>query len=86
MLGANAQSAFVQFIYSVSAIFMAPFSAIFKTTVVEGAKLEWSILVAMAVYALIGWGIVALIRAINPRRASDTVERVERSEDTTARQ
>jgi len=86
MLGANTQSAFVQFIYSVSAIFMAPFSAIFKTTVVEGAKLEWSILVAMAVYALIGWGIVALIRAINPRRASDTVERVERSEDTTARQ
>lgn len=39
MLGANAQTAFVQFIYSVSAIFMAPFTAIFKTTVTEGAKL-----------------------------------------------
>ena len=65
---------------------MAPFTAIFKTTVTEGAKLEWSILVAMAIYALIAWGIVALIRAINPRRASETVERVEQSEDTTARQ
>jgi hypothetical protein len=85
MLGANAQSAFVQFIYSVSAIFMAPFTAVFKTTVAEGAKLEWSILVAMAVYALIAWGIVALIGAINPRRSSETVERVEQSEDTAAR-
>jgi len=85
MLGANAHTAFVQFIYSVSAVFMAPFTAIFKTTVTEGAKLEWSILVAMAVYALIAWGIVVLIKVISPRRASETVERVEQSEDTTAR-
>lgn len=86
MLGANAQSAFVQFIYSVSAIFMAPFTAIFKTTATSGVKLEWSVLVAMAVYALIAWGVVALVGAINPRRSSATVERVEQSEDTTARQ
>jgi len=82
MLGANAETAFVQFIYSVSAVFMAPFSAIFKTTVTEGAKFEWSILVAMAVYALVAWGIVALINVISPRRSSQTVERVEQSEDT----
>ena len=85
MLGANAEAGFVQFVYSVSAIFMAPFTAIFKTTATEGAKLEWSILVAMAVYALIAWGIVVLVRVISPRRSSETVERVEQSEDTTAR-
>ena len=84
MLGANAQTTFVQFIYSISAVFMAPFSSIFKTTVTEGAKFEWSILVAMAVYALVAWGIVALINVISPRRSSQTVERVEQSEDTTA--
>jgi hypothetical protein len=85
MLGANAHAGFVQFIYSVSAIFMAPFSAIFKTTATSGVKLEWSILVAMIVYALIAWGIVALIGAVSPRRSSETVERVEESEDMTAR-
>ncbi len=86
MLGANAETAFVEFIYSVSSIFMAPFTAIFETSAAEGARFEWSILVAMAVYALVAWGIVALIEAINPRRSSETVERVEESEDTTARQ
>jgi len=86
MLGANPDAGFVRFVYSVSAIFMAPFTAIFKTTVTEGAKLEWSILVAMAVYALVAWGIVALIGVLSPRRSSATVERVEQNEDTTARQ
>jgi len=85
MFGANAHTAFVQFVYSVSAIFMAPFTAVFRTTSTEGVKLEWSVLVAMLVYALVAWGIVALVRAVSPRRSSETVERVEKSEDTTAR-
>ena len=43
-------------------------------------------LLAMAVYALIGWGIVKLIYVVTPRRSSQTVERVEQNEDTTASQ
>jgi hypothetical protein len=31
---------------------------------------------------VIAWGIVSLIRAVSPRRSSETVERVEKSEDT----
>lgn len=86
LLGANPASGFVQFIYSLSAIFMAPFTAIFKTQTAAGATFEWSVIVAMVVYALIAWGIVALIDAVSPRRSSETVERVEQSENTAAQQ
>jgi len=81
LFGANAEAGFVQFIYSVSDVFMAPFNAIFSTQTVEGATFEWSALVAIAVYALIAWGLVALIRALSPRRHAETVERVESGEN-----
>jgi hypothetical protein len=86
IFGANPNAGFVSFIYSLSGLFMAPFNTVFKTQTAGGATFEWSALVAMAVYALVGWGIVKLIYVVTPRRASQTVERVEQSEDTTARQ
>lgn len=86
LLGASGKSPFVQFIYTTSAIFMAPFEAIFKTQRVEGSVFELSALVAIAIYALIAWGIVALIRAVTPREQSRTVERVEKDADTTTAQ
>lgn len=86
LFGANAAAGFVQFVYSVSSIFLAPFAAIFKTQTAAGATFEWSVLVAIAVYALIAWGIVALVNAVSPRRSSETVERVAENEDTAARQ
>ncbi len=86
LFGANPKSGFVEFIYAISSFFMLPFDAIFKTQRVAGATFEWSALVAIAVYALIAWGIVTLVRAVSPRQASETVERVEQSEDTTSKQ
>ena len=81
MLGASAESGFVQLIYAVSDVLMAPFSTIFNVQQVEGATFDWSALVAIAVYALIAWGIVALIRAVSPREHAETVERVEKDDD-----
>lgn len=86
MLGANTAAGFVQFVYGLAGVLIAPFTAMFRSTVAGSSRLEWSVLVAMVVYALIAWGIVSLMRALNPRRSSETVELVERSEDTTARQ
>ena len=80
LLGANAEAGFVKLVQDSSGVFMVPFNAIFKTQSVSGATFEWSALVAIAVYALIGWGIVALVRAASPRRHSETVERVEQVE------
>ena len=86
LFGASIRAGFVQAIFAVSDIFMTPFVAIFSSPhVASGAVVEWSALVAIAIYALIAWGIVALIRAVNPRRSSDTVEQVERDEDVNAK-
>jgi membrane-bound ClpP family serine protease len=86
LFGANAAAGFVAFIYGLSGFFMAPFNAVFQTQTAAGATFEWSALVALAVYALIAWGIVVLIRTVNPRSSSDTVERVEQTQDTTSEQ
>lgn len=83
LLGANAETAFVSFVYDLSSIFMAPFNAVFETQTAGGATIEWSALIAIAVYALLGWGAVNLIRAISPRRGSHTVERVEETDEAT---
>jgi len=81
LLGANAATGFVSFIYDLSSIFMGPFNAVLKTTTTSGATIEWSALVALAVYALLGWGAVKLIYAVSPRRSSQTVERVEETDE-----
>lgn len=65
LLGANPQSPFVSFIYTVSQAFIAPFSGIFKSSVTKGLEtqsvLEPTTIIAMIVYAIIAWGIVKLI-------------------------
>ncbi len=84
LLGANAEAGFSKFIYGVSDVFMAPFNAIFSTGRLSGATFEWSALVAMVVYALIAWGIVALIGVVSPRKHAQTVETVQTDEDVRA--
>ncbi len=66
LLGANPNSGFVDFIYSVTGVLTAPFDNIFGVTSVTTETVrsvfEPSILVAAAVYALVGWGITKLLR------------------------
>jgi hypothetical protein len=64
LFGANPESGFVDFIYSVTGVLTAPFDNIFGVTSVDGdikSVFEPSILVAIAVYALLAWGIVKLM-------------------------
>lgn len=86
LLGANSRAGFVQMVYGLSDIFMAPFVAIFKTQRVEGSTFELSALFAIVIYALIAWGLVSLVRAVSPRSSAQTVERVENDDDTRATQ
>ncbi len=81
LFGANASAGFVEFVYGVSDVFMAPFEAIFPTPTVGGATVEWSALLAAAVYALIGWGVIALVHAVTPRAEASTTEQVEEKHD-----
>jgi hypothetical protein len=62
LLGANQGNGFVDFIYGVSAVFVAPFYGIFGYTPAIGASVfDLSSLVAIIVYALISWGLVSLV-------------------------
>jgi uncharacterized membrane protein len=65
LFGANSSSSFVNFIYSLTGIFTAPFDSIFgvtrTTTGLTHSVFEPSIIVAGIVYALVAWGIVKLI-------------------------
>jgi hypothetical protein len=65
LFGANSANGFVDFIYSVSGVLSAPFDSIFGVTKAEAGTTESvfepSILVAIAVYALIAWGITKLV-------------------------
>lgn len=80
LFGANPDAGFVQFIYSASTPFMVPFETVFGVTQVEGAVFEWSALLAILVYAIIAWGIVALIRSVIPS-TTKSVEAVERIDE-----
>jgi hypothetical protein len=85
LIGANSEAGFVQLINGVSGVFMAPFVAILGSQRVAGATFEWSALIAIAVYALIAWGLVSLIAAVSPRSQAETVQRVESDEDVVAK-
>lgn len=70
LLGASAQSAFVSFIYQVSGPLVAPFQGIFGNGGSNANSFETADLVAIVVYAVIGWGLVMLIRIISAPRGT----------------
>jgi hypothetical protein len=74
--GANPASGFVAFIYSLSDFFVFPFRAIFGNTTAAGAEttavFEPASLVAIAVIAILAWGIAKLI-AILAGKPTDVV-------------
>lgn len=70
LLGASAQSAFVSFINTVSGPLVAPFQGIFGNGGSNANSFETADLVAIAVYAVIGWGLVMLIRIVTAPRGT----------------
>ncbi len=61
LLGANENNAFVGFVYALSGVFAWPFYGIFSYQPAYGHSVfEVSSLVAIIVYALIGWGLARL--------------------------
>lgn len=60
LLAANPSAGFSNFIYTISRPFASPFLNVFQTSSVENSIFEWTTLLAMAVYALIAWGIVRI--------------------------
>ena len=71
LLAANTASGFTQFIYNVSGPFVAPFHGIFGTPSADnGAVLEVSSILAIAIYLLVGWLIMRLLQLVIDRPTS----------------
>lgn len=79
LLAANPDASFAQAIYALSAPFVAPFQAVFGQPAANGAVLELTTLLAMAVYAVIAWVITALIRSIALAAPAEEEHEVERT-------
>ncbi len=73
LLGGSTVSGFVTFMYNITQPLVAPFHGIFNTTVQGRSILEPESLVAIAIYSLIGWGIVSLVRMMTRTRRADAV-------------
>jgi uncharacterized protein YggT (Ycf19 family) len=67
--GANSQNAFAGFIYNISDPFIAPFSTLFVSPVTgKGANIfDLNVLVAIVVYALLGWLAITLVQFLRGR-------------------
>lgn len=62
LLGANQDNPFASFIYSVTYPFVAPFFGLFGYTMKYGvARVELETLIAIVVYALVGYGIAKAV-------------------------
>jgi uncharacterized protein YggT (Ycf19 family) len=62
LLGANRSNGFADFIYSLTFPFVAPFFGLFGYTMQYGvARFELETLVAMAVYALLGFALAKIV-------------------------
>lgn len=64
LLAASTQASFVTFIYNLTQVFVAPFHGIFDSAASGHNVFEPESVVAIAIYALIGWGLVALVRVV----------------------
>lgn len=69
LFGASMQADFVRFVYGVSGPLVGPFRGIFQATGAGNNILEPESLIAIAIYVLIGWALVALVRILLTPRA-----------------
>jgi hypothetical protein len=67
LFAANPSSGIVMFIDGVTAPFMSPFTAIFPSSSFGAGVFEWPVLLAIAVYAVLAFGIVELINVFVAR-------------------
>ena len=80
LIGANPNSGFAVFMYGVTGLFTAPFTGLVPSWVSGETVLEMTTLIAMAIYALLFWGVVRLIPILTDRARSRTVTRTTREQ------
>ena len=73
LLGASLQSGFVTLVYSLTDALVAPFRAIFPAASGQSSTVDVASLVAIVIYALVGWGLVSVVKLITAPRGARSV-------------
>lgn len=81
LFSANPSSAFVNFIYTISQLFVYPFLNVFPATRINGGLLEGSILLAMIVYWFLALIIIKLFLIGRPVSTSQAEEKLEQEDN-----
>ena len=80
LIAANPDSGFAVLIYGITKPFIAPFALLAGTPTAGGVILEATTLIAMAIYALLFWGIVSVVRIAENRPIAQTSTRSTREQ------
>jgi uncharacterized protein YggT (Ycf19 family) len=64
LFSANPAAPFVDFVYRLTQPLVAPFRGIFANSNLNRIFVEWSVVVAMVIYALIGYAVIKLIQTL----------------------
>ena len=80
MIAANPDSGFAMLLYGITGLFVAPFNGLIGTPTSGGSSLEVTTLIAMAVYALIFWGIAYVIKMVADRPRARSFMRTTREQ------
>lgn len=80
LIGANEAAGFTQFIYGASFPFAGPFVNVVASIRTGNSTFEWSVLLAMAVYALIAWGVIKLLIMSKPVSDAEANTKLESQE------
>ena len=78
LIGANQGNWFTAFVYQLSSLFLWPFQNLITNPSFQNMTLEVTSIIAMIVYALLGWLLVRLIRVIFYRTPSTQVTTYDR--------
>ena len=80
LMAANPANPFASFVYNVTDLFLWPFFGLTRTPAANGMVLEVPTLIAMAVYALLGWLVVRAIWLIFEKPRARAVSHYEEFE------
>ena len=80
LIGAHAASGFGGFVYGTTDLVVKPFAGLVSTWTSGNSILEVNTLVAMAIYALLFWGIVRVLEMVMERGGARTVTRSTREQ------
>ena len=81
LIAANPDNPFAGLVYAFTDLFLLPFSGLTITPSAQGMVLEIPAIIAMFVYALIGWVLVRLVWLVLYHPAARSVRTVERERD-----